>query len=51
MLALNSSVDAPGLRERVNVVLSRARDELLVCGDPAVVRAVSGQELTRQLGL
>ncbi len=50
VLALNSEVDAPRLRERVYVGLSRARDELVVCGDPAVVRAVGGAELARSLG-
>lgn len=51
VLALNSAVDAPRLRERVYVGLSRARDELVVCGDPAVVRAVGGQELLKRLGV
>ena len=50
VLALNSTVDSPRLRERVYVGLSRARDELVVCGDPAVVRAVGGAELARRLG-
>jgi hypothetical protein len=50
VLALNSEVDAPRLRERLYVGLSRAREELVVCGDPAVVRAVGGQALARRLG-
>ena len=32
------------------VWLSRANDELVVCGDPAVVRAVGGEALARLLG-
>ena len=50
VLALNSEADASRLRERVYVGLSRARDQLVVCGDPAVVRAVGGDELARRLG-
>lgn len=50
VLALNSEVDAPRLRERVYVGLSRARDELVVCGDPTLVRAVGGNELAKRLG-
>ncbi|GAB2908200.1 ATP-binding domain-containing protein [Rhodococcus aerolatus] len=50
VLALNSEADASRLRERVYVGLSRARDQLVVCGDPDVVRAVGGDELARRLG-
>ncbi|MEO6881379.1 MAG: NERD domain-containing protein [Mycobacteriaceae bacterium] len=50
VLALNSGLAASRLRERVYVGLSRARDELAVCGDPAVVRAVGGDELAKRLG-
>jgi len=39
------------LRERIYVGLSRARDELVVCGDPAVVREVGGQELAKRFGV
>ena len=50
VLAVNSGVDSPRQRERVCVALSRARDERVVCGNPAVVRAVGGEELARRLG-
>ncbi len=51
VVALNSFPDASRLRERMYVGLSRARDELVVCGDPAVVREVGGHELARRFGL
>lgn len=43
VLALNSPARAPHLREKVYVGLSRAHDELVVCGDPAVVCAVGAR--------
>jgi hypothetical protein len=51
VLAVNSLPDEMRLRERIYVGLSRARDELVVCGDPAVVREVGGPELARRLGV
>lgn len=51
VVALNSFPDASRLRERMYVGLSRARDELVMCGDPAVVREVGGYELARRFGL
>ncbi|MEU0499223.1 ATP-binding domain-containing protein [Mycobacterium sp. NPDC006124] len=38
-------------RERLYVGLSRARDQLVVCGDPDFVRDVGGPELARRLGV
>jgi hypothetical protein len=38
-------------RERLYVGLSRARDELVVCGDPDFIREVGGPDLARRLGL
>jgi ATP-dependent exoDNAse (exonuclease V) beta subunit len=38
-------------RERLYVGLSRARDQLVVCGDPEFVREVGGPDLARRLTL
>ena len=38
-------------RERIYVGLSRARDQLVVCGDPAFIREVGGPDLARRLNL
>jgi ATP-dependent exoDNAse (exonuclease V) alpha subunit len=38
-------------RERLYVGLSRARDQLVVCGDPDFMRAVGGADLARRLNL
>jgi hypothetical protein len=38
-------------RERLYVGLSRARDELVVCGDPDFIRVVGGLDLAHRLGL
>jgi ATP-dependent exoDNAse (exonuclease V) beta subunit len=38
-------------RERLYVGLSRARDELVVCGDPDFIRDVGGPDLARRLNL
>lgn len=38
-------------RERLYVGLSRARDQLVVCGDPDFIREVGGPELARRLNL
>jgi superfamily I DNA/RNA helicase len=42
VLAVNESVPNDRARERLYVGLSRARDELVVCGDPDYLRAVAG---------
>jgi hypothetical protein len=49
VLALNE--DGPGerSRERLYVGLSRARDQLVVCGDPAFVEEVGGPAVLRRL--
>ncbi|WP_372451414.1 NERD domain-containing protein [Mycolicibacter acidiphilus] len=48
-------VDARGpmerARERLYVGLSRARDQLVVCGDPAFIAEVGGPDLAYKLGL
>jgi hypothetical protein len=38
-------------RERLYVGLSRARDQLVVCGDPEFIREVGGPDLARRLTL
>ncbi|MCB1286995.1 MAG: NERD domain-containing protein [Mycobacterium sp.] len=37
--------------ERLYVGLSRARDQLVVCGDPAFITEVGGPDLARRLGI
>ncbi|GAC69214.1 NERD domain-containing protein [Gordonia soli] len=51
VLALNESEPRDRSRERLYVGLSRARDQLIVCGDPEFVREVGGEEVARRLGL
>ena len=38
-------------RERLYVGLSRARDQLVVCGDPRFIRDVGGPDLARRLNV
>lgn len=38
-------------RERLYVGLSRARDQLVVCGDPEFITQVGGPDLGRRLGI
>jgi ATP-dependent exoDNAse (exonuclease V) beta subunit len=38
-------------RERLYVGLSRARDELVVCGDPEFITEYGGADLARRLGI
>lgn len=38
-------------RERLYVGLSRARDQLVVCGDPDFIADVGGPDLARRLGI
>lgn len=51
VLAVNEQTAAQRSRERLYVGLSRARDQLVVCGDPDIVREVGGGELARRLGI
>ncbi len=39
------------MTERLYVGLSRAREQLVVCGDPEFVRRVGGPEVARRLGI
>jgi RecA/RadA recombinase len=49
VLAVNDSQLRDRARERLYVGLSRARDELVVCGDLAYIEEVGGRELVRRL--
>ncbi len=49
VLALNESEPQERSRERLYVGLSRARDQLVVCGDPDFVEAVGGSSVLRRL--
>jgi hypothetical protein len=49
VLALNESEPKARSRERLYVGLSRARDQLVVCGDPAYLEAVGGADVGRRL--
>ena len=51
VLALNESKPRERSRERLYVGLSRARDQLVVCGDPEFVREVGGPDVARRLGI
>ena len=49
VLALNETGQRDRARERLYVGLSRARDELVVCGDPAWIAEVGGEAVLRRL--
>jgi len=49
VLALNESHPSERSRERLYVGLSRARDQLVVCGDPAFIEQVGGGAVLRKL--
>lgn len=51
VLVVNEQSAFERSRERLYVGLSRARDQLVVCGDPEFISAVGGADLARRLGL
>ncbi|OBK80579.1 ATP-binding domain-containing protein [Mycobacterium sp. 1164985.4] len=51
VLVVNDSGQFERSRERLYVGLSRARDRLVVCGDPDFIREVGGPDLARRLGV
>ena len=51
VLALNETKPRDRSKERLYVGLSRARDQLVVCGDPEFVREVGGPDVAKRLGL
>ena len=51
VLVVNEESAFERSRERLYVGLSRARDQLVVCGDPDFIRQVGGPDLARRLNL
>jgi len=51
VLVVNQHGAVDRSRERLYVGLSRARDELIVCGDPDFIAAVGGPDLAHRLGI
>ncbi|WP_374457339.1 NERD domain-containing protein [Nocardioides sp.] len=51
VLCVNEDGSRDRARERVYVGMSRATDELVVVGDPATVRRVTGDDVARRLGI
>jgi hypothetical protein len=51
VLVVNEESAFERSRERLYVGLSRARDELVVCGDPDFIREVGGPDLAHRLNL
>lgn len=51
VLVVNEKSAFERSRERLYVGLSRARDQLVVCGDPGFVREVGGPDLAHRLNL
>ncbi|BDX32220.1 nuclease [Mycobacterium antarcticum] len=51
VLVVNDTGKFERSRERLYVGLSRARDQLVVCGDPDFIRDVGGSDLARRLSI
>ena len=51
VLVVNDRAGLERARERLYVGLSRARDQLVVCGDPVFIREHGGDDLARRLGI
>jgi len=51
VLCVNEDAPKERSRERLYVGMSRATDELVVVGDPQVIRAMGGDEVARRLGI
>jgi ATP-dependent exoDNAse (exonuclease V) beta subunit len=49
VLALNETKVSERSRERLYVGLCRARDRLVVCGEPEFVRTIGGEDVLRRL--
>ena len=49
VLAIDGFRDDATARETLLVGMSRARDQLVVCGDPDELRRVGGKELAKKL--
>ena len=50
VLAVNEQPDRERARERLYVGLSRARDLLVVCGDPTHIEKVGGPAVLKKIG-
>jgi hypothetical protein len=51
VLVVNDRYALERASERLYVGLSRARDQLVVCGDPAFIRQYGGADVARRLGI
>lgn len=51
VVVVNDTSQLERSRERLYVGLSRARDQLVVCGDPDLIREVGGPDLAHRLNL
>lgn len=51
VLVVNDRRSLDRARERLYVGLSRARDQLVVCGDPAFIAEYGGRDVARRLGI
>ena len=51
VLVVNDKAALERARERLYVGLSRARDQLVVCGDPAFIAEHGGADLAHRLGI
>jgi hypothetical protein len=51
VVVVNEEAKFERSRERLYVGLSRARDQLVVCGDANFIREVGGQDLARRLNI
>ena len=51
VLVVNDRYALERARERLYVGLSRARDQLVVCADPAFIAEVGRPDLARRLGV
>jgi len=51
VLVVNDRYALERARERLYVGLSRARDQLVVCGDPAFIAEYGGPDVARRLGI
>lgn len=51
VVVVNETSQFERSRERLYVGLSRARDQLVVCGDPEFIRSVGGPDLAHRLNL
>ena len=51
VLVVNEASQFDRSRERLYVGLSRARDQLVVCGEPDCIRQVGGPDLAHRLNL